>query len=54
MLDVSRVFKFKNMDVFIVNNLIKYYGMKFKNEEEKEKYFENAKAINIWYNKSIA
>ena len=47
MLDVSRVFKFKNMDVFIVNNLIKYYGMKFKNEEEKEKYFENAKAINI-------
>ena len=38
MLDVSRVFKFKNMDVFIVSNLNDYYGIKFKNDEEFEAY----------------
>jgi len=37
-MDVSRVFKFKNMDVFIVNNLSEYYGIKFKNDEEFEAY----------------
>ena len=38
MLDVSRVFKFKNMDVFSVINLMDYYGLKFKNDEELEAY----------------
>ena len=47
MLDIDRDFKFKNMEVFSVMNLMDYYGMKFENEEEKEKYFENAKKIDI-------
>ena len=43
MLDVGRLFKFKNMEIYVVDYLESYYDMSFDSEEEKEEYYDKHK-----------